>query len=92
VLAGPYHRNVEGNLIVLDALTGPAEAARNLVQSSNIGLVALCRGNAETAFLAGKSPDGLLAMLVRGTVPAWLEPVAGTAGQPLELYRVRPTE
>ena len=92
VLAGPYHRNVEGNLIVLDALTGPAEAARNLVQNSNIGLVALCRGNAETAFLAGKSPDGLLAMLVRGTVPAWLEPVAGTAGQPLELYRVRPTE
>jgi len=54
--------------------------------------VALCRGNAETSFLTGRSPDGLLAGLVHETVPNWLEPVAGTAGQPVELYRVRPAE
>ena len=92
VLAGPYHRNVEGNLAVLDMLTGPADAAQDLVRSRDIGLVALCRGNAETAFLAARSPDGLLAALVRSAVPDWLEPVAGTAGQPLELYRVRPAQ
>ncbi len=92
VLAGPYHRNVEGNLLVLDALTGPADGAQELIRNHGIGLVALCRGNAETSFLTGRSPDGLLAGLVHETVPNWLEPVAGTTGQPVELYRVRPAE
>ena len=28
VLAGPYHRNIEGNLAALDAFTGPVATAR----------------------------------------------------------------
>jgi hypothetical protein len=89
VLAGPYHRNVAGNLLVFDALLGSAADARAIVESHHVGLVALCRGNTESRLFAAKAPDGFLAGLMRGSVPDWLEPVAGTGGTPLELYRVK---
>ncbi len=91
VLAGPYHRNVAGNMLTLEAFIGSPDAARAIVTDHHVGLVALCQGNTETGFLAGRKPDGLLAALTRGEVPSWLEPIEGTAGQPLRLYRVRPS-
>ncbi|CDX16112.1 conserved membrane hypothetical protein [Mesorhizobium sp. ORS 3324] len=88
-LAGPYHRNVAGNLLALDALLGPAEGTRRIVEAHGIGLVAVCAGNFENSFLAKKSPQGFLAGLLRGSVPDWLEPIPQGKGSPLTLYRVR---
>ncbi|PLP56210.1 polysaccharide biosynthesis protein GtrA [Mesorhizobium loti] len=88
-LAGPYHRNVKGNLLVLDAFTGPVSAAEAIVRGQHVGLIAVCRGNAETSYLTDVAPDGFLADLIKGRLPIWLEPVPGTAGKPLALYRVR---
>lgn len=88
--AGLYHRNIDGNLLALDAFTGAAPEARAIVENHHIGLVALCPGNGESRLLAREAPEGLMAQLLAGTVPEWLEPVAETRGQPLELYRVRP--
>jgi hypothetical protein len=90
VLAGPYHRNVTGNLLTLDAFTGTAEQARTTIQGNQIGLVILCRGNAETALLTAQAPNGLLATLVRDQPPDWLEKLPQDASEPLEIYRVRP--
>lgn len=92
VFAGPYHRNVAGNLLVFDALLGSASDAKVVVDNHHVGLVALCRGNPESRLFASTAPDGFLAGLMRGSVPDWLEPVAETRGAPLELYRVRPTD
>ncbi|PSJ62199.1 polysaccharide biosynthesis protein GtrA [Pseudaminobacter soli (ex Li et al. 2025)] len=89
VFSGPYHRNIAGNLIALDAFMGSSEEARQIAEANGVGLVALCRGNAESRLLAALAPDGLLADLMRGTVPEWLEPMPESARQPLELYRVR---
>ncbi|MBZ9795661.1 GtrA family protein [Mesorhizobium sp. ES1-4] len=91
VFAGPYHRNVAGNLLVFDALLGSASDAKTIVESHHVGLVALCRDNPESRLFATRAPDGFLAALMRGSVPDWLEPVAETSGTPLELYRVRPS-
>jgi hypothetical protein len=90
VLAGPYHRNVTGNLLTLDAFTGTAEQAQTAIQSNRIGLVILCRGNAETALLTAQAPNGLLATLVRDQPPDWLEKLPQDASEPLEIYRVLP--
>ncbi|MGX7875998.1 GtrA family protein [Mesorhizobium sp. ORM6] len=90
VFAGPYHRNVAGNLLVLDAMLGSAADAKAIVDSHHVGLVALCRGNPESRLLAARAPGGFLATLMRGGVPDWLGPVAETRGASLELYRVRP--
>lgn len=88
-IAGPYHRNTAGNLLVVDAFMGTADAARATVERQNVGIVALCRESAEGAILVDRAPDGLLADLTRGKMPAWLEPIAETRGKPIELYRVR---
>ncbi|WP_322417288.1 GtrA family protein [Mesorhizobium huakuii] len=89
VFAGPYHRNVAGNLLALDTFLGSDADARKAVESHHVGLVALCRGNPETRLLVDRAPDSFLAGLTRGNLPDWLEPVAGTIGAQLELYRVK---
>ncbi|TIV95048.1 MAG: GtrA family protein, partial [Mesorhizobium sp.] len=50
-LAGPYHRNVGGNLAMLDAFMGTPDAARAIVEREHVGLVAICRGNSEEVSL-----------------------------------------
>lgn len=88
-LTGPSHRNDAGNLSALDIFMGtPADAAA-LVAAQKIGLVAFCPGNSESAALARWAPDGLMAALLAGNAPSWLEPVTGTVDAPLQLYRVR---
>lgn len=89
VFAGPYHRNIAGNLLALAAFTGSLAEARDIAEEQDVGLVAFCRGNAESRLLSKKAPDGLLSSLMAGAVPAWLEALPESAGQPLELYRVR---
>ncbi|UCI26711.1 GtrA family protein [Mesorhizobium sp. B2-8-5] len=88
VFAGPYHRNVAGNLLALDAFLGSADNARAIVEAHRVGLVAVCPGNVETLILTRKAPQGFLAGLLRGSVPDWLEPVSGK-GSPIGLYRVK---
>ncbi|TIP32958.1 MAG: GtrA family protein, partial [Mesorhizobium sp.] len=66
VFAGPYHRNVAGNLLALDAFLGSADDARRIVEAHRVGLVAICPGNFESRTLAQKAPQGFLAGLLRG--------------------------
>ena len=60
VLAGPYHRNVAGDLLALQAFMGNEAEAAAIVEKNSIGLVVLCRGNDETGALdamgAGRLP------------------------------------
>ena len=90
VLAGPYHRNLDGNIAALDTFIQSLEKAEEIARANSIVLVAFCRGNPETAFLAKRAPDGLLAGLQADRAPNWMEIVPETQGQPLELYRVLP--
>ena len=88
-LAGPYHRNVGGNLAMLDAFMGTPQAARAIVQREHVGLVAICRGNSEELSLAAEAPTGLAARLLKRDVPDWLELDSATANRPVEIYKVR---
>jgi hypothetical protein len=88
-IAGPYHRNTAGNLMVVEAFMGSSDAAKAVVERQHVGIVALCRASPEGAILVENAPQGFLAGLMRGAVPAWLEPIAETSGKPVELYRVR---
>jgi hypothetical protein len=89
VLAGPYHRNIAGNVATLDALMGTPEEAHAVLGRERISILAVCSGNDESSFLSKQVPNGFLATLLGGKIPSWLEPVPGTADQPLVLYRVR---
>ncbi len=89
VLAGPYHRNVAGNLAALEAFTGTPDQAHAVMKRENVALLAHCPGNDESGSFKTVAPDGFLPQLMKGQVPDWLEPVAGTEDKPLMLYRVR---
>jgi hypothetical protein len=88
VLAGPYHRNVEGDLAALNAFAGTDAEAQRIVHRYGVTLVASCPGNDETRDLGHRAPDGLAARLARKDVPGWLTPLASTAGHPLGLFKV----
>ncbi|RUU59176.1 GtrA family protein [Mesorhizobium sp. M2C.T.Ca.TU.002.02.1.1] len=88
-LAGPYHRNVGGNLAMLDAFMGGPDAARAVIEREHVGLIAICRGNTEEISLGLDAPNGLAAALLRGDLPTWLELDQSTAGKPIEIYKVR---
>lgn len=88
VLAGPYHRNVAGNLEVLDILMGTAAQARARILADRIGLVAVCPGSSETRSLVKAGPGSFGAVLLSKDVPSWLVPVGGTEKAPLRLFRV----
>jgi len=87
-LAGPYHRNVAGNLAALDIMLAAPAEAEVLARRHGVGVVALCPGNSETALLNAAAPGGLVAELSAGRVPAWLRPVGANGS--LRLYAVRP--
>ena len=88
VLAGPYHRNIDGNLMALSAFMDEPTTARTIARSEKLEFVAFCRGNGESAKLAEWAPDGLMALLMSGQAPLWLEPLPGNDGAVLALYRV----
>ncbi len=90
VLAGPYHRNIDGNLATLNAFMGQPDEARRIMRESGVSLVAFCPGNAETGFLARRSPDGLLSLLLAGTAPAWMELVPESDGKAIRFYKIAP--
>lgn len=87
VFAGPYHRNLSGNLVMLDVLSAEPEAAHAIALRDGVDLIAVCRGNGEAGkYAAGSLQGGLNA----GHAPAWLALVPETAGANLEIYRVLP--
>jgi len=88
-LAGPYHRNVAGNLAMLDAFMGTPDAAHSVIEREHVGLIAICRGDSEEISLARDAPASLVAQLLRGNVPEWLELDGSSAGKPIEIYKIR---
>lgn len=94
VLAAPYHRDVEGTMTVISAMRASGDQARTIAVQSAADYVLVCPATPETAFYARNAAEGvapeqtLSAMLGRGDVPAWLEPV--DIGQsPLRVYRIK---
>ncbi len=88
VIAGPYHRNVEGNLAWIDAMTGAPQDARATLQKAGVTILAICPTEADETSLTSEAPDGFLSKLISGKSFDWLEPVQDTMDKPLKLWRV----
>jgi hypothetical protein len=88
VLAGPYHRNVEGNLAWINAMTGTPDEARAILQKVNVTLLAICPTEADESGLSSEVPNGFLSQLISGKSFGWLQPVQDTMDKPLKLWRV----
>lgn len=78
VVAGHYHRNVDGMNAVIDAFGGDETTARAIASQRQARYVAICAGDSETASWTMNAPAGLMARLIRGDTVDWLQPLDRT--------------
>lgn len=90
VLSAPYHRNQGGMLTELHIGLSSPQQAEAFLRGAHVTLLAFCNDDAQTRDIAKAEPGGLYADLLKGRVPAYLEPIAGTEDAVLRLYRVKP--
>jgi hypothetical protein len=88
-VAGPYHRNQQAILDVMRTFRGTADHARQIVERRAIDYILLCPGMSESTIYRSQASKGFYVQLVKGDVPAWLEPVALPADSPFKMWRVR---
>jgi len=87
-LAGPYHRNVQGNHALAEFFRSAPDEARYQANLWTIDYVALCPTATGGLPPALVKSGGLAAHLLGGATPDWLEPVS-LIGSDLLVWRVR---
>jgi hypothetical protein len=88
-IAGPYHRNGEAILDVQHAFRGSADNARAIIKRHKATMLLICPDLSESTIYAAQNPQGFYVQLVKGKVPAWLEPLPLPARSPYKLWRVK---
>ena len=88
-IAGPYHRNDRDIVDTMRAFRGTAEEAHRTVAARGIDYVLICPFMSETTIYASAAKNGFYMQLMRGKVPAWLEPVPLPAKSPYRMWRVK---
>ncbi len=88
VVGGPYHRNGKAILDTINATHRPPAEAKAVIDARHVDYVAVCKVSLESAIAAHKAPDGLIADLIGGKIPSWLQPVAAPEKTQLGLWRV----
>ncbi|MDP1906758.1 MAG: hypothetical protein Q8K85_00560, partial [Hyphomicrobium sp.] len=89
ILAAPYHRNGEANKAAFDILLGNDAEVQRTLAGKKVDYIAICPGGPERLNYERAAPEGLVARLSKGEVPAYLEAVAGDAAEPMKVFRVR---
>lgn len=90
VLSAPYHRNQGGMLTELHIGLSNPRQAEAFLRGAHVSLLAFCMNDMQVADIAKAEPEGLYADLLKGRVPDYLEPIAGSENALLRLYRVKP--
>ena len=88
VVAGPYHRNGQAILDAINAMQRPPDGAKAIIDARGVDYVAICSVSQESAIAEHKASDGLLAQLLAGETPRWLQPVPAKEPTKLKLWRV----
>jgi hypothetical protein len=88
VVATGHHRGAAGMHDVIAAFMAPEAEAHALVLRRHATLVAVCPDIYEPALYATRAPTGLMARLLSGKTPAWLEPVDIAPGSHIRFWRV----
>lgn len=88
VVATGHHRGSAGMHDVIAAFLAPPDQARAIVAARHATLIVVCPDIAEPATYAHYAPDGLMARLLKGQAPAWLQPVDLAPGSHIRFWRV----
>lgn len=88
VITTGHHRNVTGTKIAIEGFTAAPDAARPIVMGSGARYLAFCVGENEVDHYSRLYPKGLMAALLAGRTPDWLEPVPMRPGEVIKVYRI----
>lgn len=88
IVATGHHRAGKAMREVIDAFTGPVDAAHAIVSRRRIAYVALCPDLNEPAAYYRAAPHGLAARLRDDRAPDWLAQVPMPAGVGFKIWRV----
>lgn len=73
--ASGHHRGQAAMRGVITAFMSPPEVAHRLMRAKHMNYLLVYPEGNETGIYTKAAPDGLMAQLLKGKVPAWLEPV-----------------
>jgi len=88
VIATGHHRNAAGMKMALAGLTATPDAARTIVAGSGARYLVFCAGEGEVGRYRQFYPHSLMAALLAGHAPGWLEPVQMRPGETIKVYRI----
>ncbi|WEK45369.1 MAG: hypothetical protein P0Y56_10005 [Candidatus Andeanibacterium colombiense] len=89
VIATSHHRAQMAMHDVILAFTSPEAQAHAIVLRHHAGYLAICTDLGEAKLYSRPAPGGLMAQLVAGKAPEWLEPVAIGQGTTFRVWKVR---
>ncbi|MEM1378167.1 MAG: hypothetical protein AAGG69_12350 [Pseudomonadota bacterium] len=88
-LAGPYHRNVDGNMRLIEIMLASSSVAKKMVDESGITHIADCINDPDTRDFKKAAPDGFQSALHASPERFdWLEIIPSSVDQPLRIFRV----
>ena len=89
-IAGPYHRNYQQIVDVMNAWRGSeAQAHQIIVDKYHSNYVLSCPKSSTTTIFMSEAPKGFYGQLEAGKVPNWLQPVAAARRTcPFKMWRV----
>ena len=88
-IGGPYHRNDRAIADVMKAFRGDEPQAHRIISEYRSNYVLVCPDMSTATIFMSEAPSGFYGQLVRGKVPAWLQPVELPKDSPFKMWRVR---
>lgn len=89
VVATGHHRAETAMHDVIAAFTSDPDKARQIVERHGGDYIVMCSDLVEPRLYASANPDGLMARLLAGNAPDWLEPVAFDGPEEFRIWKVR---
>jgi hypothetical protein len=87
-IAGPYHRNGEQIADVMKAFRGTEPQAHQIIAKYRSDYLLICPNMSTATIFAAEAKGGFYTQIVRGKVPAWLQPIPLPKGSPFRMWRV----
>ena len=88
VVATGHHRAQAAMADVIRAFLSPEQQAHAIMVAHRASLVVVCTDLDEAKTYQAAAPHGLMAQLVRGQAPAWLQPVAVRGPASFKVWRI----
>ena len=87
-IMGPYHRNGEQIVDVMQAFRGSADEARQIFAKYHSDYLLTCPNSSTTTIFQSETPNGFYAQLAKGQVPQWLTPVQLPPDSPFKMWKI----